>query len=77
MTKILESISVEVQCGAWVGMSPIIPVPIDPCRATATATIVSTVERGDLILVPIGWTTSVTHGQIEVFCPEHNERKTA
>jgi hypothetical protein len=74
MTKIVESITVEVRCshesvshggGAF-----------HRCPTTANATIVSTVERGDLVLVPVDWSTTVQHGQIAVFCPDHNKKET-
>jgi hypothetical protein len=71
MTTFIESVSVEVQCAAYVG-----PVfPIAPCPRKGRAVIVSTVERGDLVLMPIGWETTAPNGQIEVFCPDHQMKE--
>jgi len=73
MTRIIETIMVEVRCAAW--MSTSVHIPPWQCSRESQATIVSTVERGDLVLMPIGWQSEVEQGQVHAYCPTHKKEK--
>lgn len=72
MTKIIESILVEVRCAAE--EPGLLPGTRRMCSRADVATIVSRTE-GDLVLMPIDWQATTVRGQITVNCPRHNERK--
>jgi hypothetical protein len=69
MTTFIESITVDVRCSAE--MRGLCADTRVRCTQTGQAVVVSTVERGDLVLVPIGWETRIVREQIAVFCPVH------
>jgi hypothetical protein len=71
MTKVIESITVEIQCEAT-DVGPIFGTPFTRCHAKDLATIIAT-DRGDLVLVPVGWDTAVINSRLTIRCPDHKE----
>lgn len=72
MTKrLIEQITVEVKCSQELyGYAA-----RRRCSAKANVTIVAA-SQGDLILVPVDWSTTVRLGQVEVICPHHSKERT-
>lgn len=74
MSTIVESIQVEIYCDRrWKN--------VDTCYAEAQVTVVSTVEKGDLILGPVDWQAVQSRDSEEGWphigwlCPNHKEEK--
>jgi hypothetical protein len=68
VTTIIESVSVNIQCTAAILDGQL------RCPVEGQAVIVSTVERGDLVLFPVHWLTETQDGQIIPICPNHGSR---